>query len=344
MKKRTRIVLVTVLALFACLAGAWQSIRPQDPLFRGQPESVWLANLKYNDDEQVKEWKEFGPEGTRFLADAYDRADRPADRLYRNAYRWCGTILPNGLMRVLPSPRMDMSRGTRACIVYVLHNLDKQDNIATPAMTRALDDDEIGVKLLAISYFSDEGNPKNAIDSLNAVDRETLLEKFLHGLNASNAAVRNNSIVALRRFPAYANRVIPALNQAMQDPISRVRIVASETIAQMAPDQFNQKAIQTVIQILKDPDDQIAYRAAQLLGEMHREPSLCVPALLESVQSPNQMVATTSAQALGHFTEQAETIVPVLLKIHEDPTSSVMKRVSKSSLKQLAPSRFADLK
>lgn len=34
---------------------AWRLIPRLDPLFRGKPESDWIAHLAYHDDEQVKQ-------------------------------------------------------------------------------------------------------------------------------------------------------------------------------------------------------------------------------------------------------------------------------------------------
>src|SRR2546427_10204145 len=69
-----------------------------------------------------------------------------------------------------------------------------------------------------------------------------------------------------------------------------------------------------VIGVLKDPDDQIAYRAAELLGEMRVEPALAVPALIEALENNNTLIAATAAQALAKFKESADTFIPALEK------------------------------
>ena len=54
-----------------------------DPLFRGKPESEWIKNLKYADDEQVKEWQAYGEEGVQVLIRGLNKANCPGERAYR---------------------------------------------------------------------------------------------------------------------------------------------------------------------------------------------------------------------------------------------------------------------
>ena len=58
-----------VTPLVVLLAGlAWLLLPAPDPLFHGKPESVWIKSIVYNGDEnQTRQWREFGPEGVRVL-------------------------------------------------------------------------------------------------------------------------------------------------------------------------------------------------------------------------------------------------------------------------------------
>ena len=59
--------------------------------------------------------------------------------------------------------------------------------------------------------------------------------------------------------------------------------------------------VPVVVEILKNPDDQVAYQAAELLGEMGAQPELAVPALTEAAQSTNTLVASTAKRAVMRF-------------------------------------------
>ena len=146
MKYRKRILITELVVVVACASAAWLAIRPRDPLFRGMQESYWIEHLSYRDEEQVKQWREYGSDGVRVLVRALDGANRPTDRLYRNVYRKIGRILPGGVMRSLPAPRMDLTRSTRMNLVDLLSRLSKDAKQATPAMVRALRDEDHSVR------------------------------------------------------------------------------------------------------------------------------------------------------------------------------------------------------
>src|SRR5262245_38388446 len=57
-----------------------------DTLFRGKPESEWSKNLKYSDNEQVKEWLGYGKEGVEVLVRGLKRENHSGQRMYRKYY------------------------------------------------------------------------------------------------------------------------------------------------------------------------------------------------------------------------------------------------------------------
>ena len=95
------------------------------------------------------------------------------------------------------------------------------------------------------------------------------------------------------------------------------------------------------VQILNEPNDQVAYQAAQLLGEMGKEPDLAVPALIASVHGTNGLVASWAARSLGNFPSQANIIVPVLLKALHDTNGIISRWGPADALKAIAPAAAA---
>ena len=59
---------------------------------------------------------------------------------------------------------------------------------------------------------------------------------------------------------------------------------------------------------------QIARQAAEVLGELHAEPAVSVPALIEGLGSTNREVAIAAFRALTKFKEQADQTLPALRK------------------------------
>src|SRR5262245_20510833 len=90
--KRNRWMLALALLFTAFVAGlvflaGSSAAGSQDPLFRGEPESEWIKNLKSSDDAQVKEWRVYGEEGVQVLIRGLKSADHPRERAYRRFRR-----------------------------------------------------------------------------------------------------------------------------------------------------------------------------------------------------------------------------------------------------------------
>ena len=235
MKNRRRVVLIALLVLVGCIIAAWLTIRPRDPLFRGKPESWWIEHLVYNDVEQVKQWREFGPVGVRVLGRALDGANRPSDRIYRQVYRGTSRILPGPLIRLMPAPRMDATRVARMTVVDILSRLSKDAKLAIPAMTLALNDEDSSVRQIAINFFT-QGEDENCL--LNQMDpkaKKELLPEFIRAVQDNDWGLRNNALVALRFYPEQAQIVDPVLIAALQDPVPTVRRLAADALKRVDP-------------------------------------------------------------------------------------------------------------
>lgn len=231
MNKRKRILLAGLAFALVCGTAVWLAIRPRDPLFRGKPESYWIEHLSYRDEEQVKQWREFGPDGVRVLVRALDGANRPTDRLYRNLYRKSGRLL----MRVLPAPRMDLTRTTRMNVVDLLSRLSKDAKLATPAMARALNDEDPSVRQIAITFFTGGEDENCLLNQMEARAKRDLLPAFTRAMQDSHEGLRNNAAIALRYYPDQAEIVVPILTRALQDPAPKVRQLAAEALKRIDP-------------------------------------------------------------------------------------------------------------
>jgi len=235
MKSLKAILLIGLILLLGGGSIAWLVIRPRDRMFRGKPERYWIEHLSYRDEEQVSQWREYGPDGVRVLVKALDGANRPMDRLYRRAYRNLGRILPGRLVPLLPAPRMDLTRGTRMNVVDLLSRLSKDAKLATPAMVRALHDEAPSVRQIAITFFT-EGEDENCL--LNQMEpraKRALLPEFVRAMQDADWGVRNNAAVALRYYREQAQIVVPVLLKALQDPEARVRRVAAVALRSIDP-------------------------------------------------------------------------------------------------------------
>jgi hypothetical protein len=235
MKNHRRILLVALTLLLAAGSIVWLVVRPSDPFFRDKPRSYWIAHLAYDDEEQVRQWREFGPNGVAVLVRALDGANRPIDRFYRAAYRKLARVLPGRVVRLLPAPRMDFTRDTRVKVVRLLSRLSKDAESATPVMVRALKDEDHSVRQIAITFFTSGEDEHSLLNQMRPRAKRDLLPEFVRAMQDANWGVRNNAAIALRYYPEEAQVVVPVLVKALQDPDLRVRRLAAEALRRVDP-------------------------------------------------------------------------------------------------------------
>ena len=311
--------------------------------FRGKPEHFWVTNVSYwPGDAEIKQWQEFGPEGVGVLIRGLEGANHPRERAYRRIYRQVAPRLPGALVRVLPDPKLDATRATRMCLLSMLSRLGTNATIAEPMVARALSDEDASVRQLAITFYT-SGEDKHALlNQLDAREKARLLPHFIHALldqANGNWGLRNNAAIALRYYPEHRQTVVPALVAALNDPVPTVRLMVAEALNQIDPHTSRRVgAVSVVIPILKEPDDQVAYRAAELLGKMKNEAELAAPALIEALENTNELVACSAVWALqngGQFKPYGKTIAPALTRAAQ--RKDKVAGYAKSALKRFEP-------
>ena len=297
--KRKQAILVS--ALLLALAGTvvwsvWSSrgllSAGPEPLFQGKPESYWVTNVSYRaSDAEIKQWRDFGPEGVRVLIRGLENASPPGSGIYRKFYRRLAPHLPGILLRWLPNPKPDTTIGTRMSLIDFLSRLGSEAKIAEPTVARALRDEDASVRQLASSFFTSSEDEKALVNQLDPKEKSRLLPDFIRALQdqrSGNWGLRNNAAVALRYYPEQRQVVAPALAKALKDPAPAVRVMAAVALYQIDPEASRRAgAASVMIPIVRDRDDQLASRAAQLLGKMKNETELAVPVLVEALENTN---------------------------------------------------------
>lgn len=317
---RRRWSLVVTLAFLAGAVVLWLvagHVFPanNDRIFRGRPETVWIKELKYSDDEQVNQWRAYGEVGVQVLIRGLERANHPGERAYRKLSR----KLPGLVRGWLPSPKDDSTRSTRMCLVSLLSSLGNDAKSATPIMIQTVSSDEDdSVRQSAINFFTTSEDERCLLNQLPATEKNRLLPGLMRDLqNTQNWGLRNNAANALRWFPEQRAILAPVLVSTLQDPQVQVRLLAASALNRVDPDTAKRAgAASVVIAITKDPDDQVASRAASALRYFKTEPEPVVPVLIELLASTNTLVACEAVWVLEwsgkEFRSYVETIVPAL--------------------------------
>src|SRR5262245_39920897 len=124
---RKRHIAMLAVGVVLLVGSVWLALRPRDPLFRGKRESEWITNIAYGmtlsesqNQEQVRRWIDFGPEGLRVL----ERGLKPPPgRTYQKIYRRVSPWCPASLRRLLPSPGPNVSGGRRMLVLDLLSRM-----------------------------------------------------------------------------------------------------------------------------------------------------------------------------------------------------------------------------
>jgi hypothetical protein len=298
---------------------AWVALQPRDPIFHGRRESEWITNIVYlsedQNNQQVQRWRDFGPGGLRVLERglAANRAPK-----YLNAYDRLAKFLPNGLMRLLPTPPPKTVGGTRYQVVDLLCRMGKDAHPAWPAVTRALSDEDPMVRSRAVSFFTHPEADKAFLNQLPAKEKKKLLPLFIRAVEDGgwHWNLRNNAALALKYYPEEAPLVAPPLVKALKDSSPYVRLSAADALNAVDPVAGSKAGAVTVVaKELQNRDQNLSWQAAISLREFQLDAALAVTALIEAIDGTNSMAAANALPTLDYaFHKHADRIIPELRK------------------------------
>jgi len=325
MQRKRRIRLFALAALLAVLlaALAWFFLPERDRMFHGKPESEWVTNIVYgmqlSDDQnkaQAQRWRDFGPEGLRVL----ERGLEPSrGHRYRQFYRRYARKLPRWALNLLPDPSMDKSSGTRMCVLSLLCRMETNAWPAWRAAARALEDENDGVRQMAINFFTWHEDDSALLNHMPVRDKKTVLPLFLRALETARSwGPRNNAALALRYYRDEKAAVIPTLTNALGDTEPYVRLTAAESLNHVDAEAASRAGVVKVLEVLvTDANDQIGGRAASVLRNCRKDEHAAVAALIKALHSTNTYVSCSAVWSLESFPGHAETIIPELRKAAE---------------------------
>ncbi|MEN9678028.1 MAG: hypothetical protein RIS76_3924 [Verrucomicrobiota bacterium] len=327
--KLRRALLWLLPAFLAVGATVWLWPVPER-FFRGKPERQWIAELKLEyDPEQQSLWKSFGDDGIRMLVRAYWTSYGSSKYVWHRTYRRLSRILPDAVLRLFPSPAGIVSWGPRCTLMSHLGSLEDPNGLGLHVATLALDDLDPGARAGALIYFTHGTLHNVPLTRMDSRTKTRLLPRFLAALQDRDWIVRNNAVCALRFFPEAASVVVPALSQALLDPNPEVQLAAASILPEVATDRVTKRAaVSVIIAILASPNDQIAWQAAEALGELGVEPEIAVPALMATLGSTNALVAETAVGALERFSSWPAGSRQTLEGLLQNPDPTVRERAT----------------
>ena len=263
---------------------------------RQQLEDRWIKSIAYfGDDKQLNLWRSRGQRGVRALVQAVE------------------------------SPVYDHSTrmGAASVLIQLADEPKKADvSSAVPDIIRQLKvEKDDSVRGLELSFF------EIPIQTMSEKDKADLLPELIHSLQSNDSSVRNNALVALQYYAGQKETVVPLIVNSLQDPISGVRLMAVRALNQIDPQNPASSNLVTILAncVLGPTGDMpgTPNEAVVFLGELHRDPDVAVPVLIQSLQSNDIYVRRNSAAALARFGGQAKSAVPALTNALKDPDRNV---------------------
>lgn len=256
----------------------------KESLVEGKTEAQWIKSIKYfGDDDQTKLWRSLGPQGVRMLT------------------------------RAMKSPVYDHS--TRMCVVSLISQLGNDVKSAIPEIINQIKTEkDDGVRQIELGYF------EGPIQTMSENGKAALFPELLRAMQSQHSGVRNNALVTLQYYPP--DTVIPIMMNALQDSDAYVRLNAAKELNRLDPPTAAKADVVSVLAGCTT-NSSTDNEAVVALGDLHQEPDVAVPALIQCLQSPMSYVRENAAGALARFGEEAKSALPALTKTLGDPDSSV---------------------
>jgi hypothetical protein len=300
----------------------WAAFHTRERTFRGKPESWWFTNITYfAQDDEVKQWRSYGPDGVNVLIRALEKGNAPLDRTWANVW----PRIPWRVRQKLPAPADFGS--IRMCAASMLTRLGPDARAAVPAFLHNLQvERRDSVRQVVLGYF--EQPPP-----LTEKEMTSLFSEFVQAAESRDSGVRNNAVVALRNCTNRLDVVMPIMLRTLHDPAVGVRL----TTAKMLDELDHQVALKAgIVQITADclanpnpmPDVWVPNEAVFFLGRLHSNPEISVPPLIASLSHKDSYVRGNAAWSLGRFGSGAKAAVPALQKALEDSDAYVRKQAT----------------
>ena len=272
-------------------------------MFRGKLESEWINELKYRDEEQAKEWREFGEEGIDVLLRGLEASDRPGERAYRKLCR----KVPMFVRVRIPNPKQDETSSARHRIVDRLSDVGEESPKVAPVMIRVvLHDENESIRQSAIAYFITTDGDDTLGNRLPPDQKKALLRGLIRAVENKDSGA-HNAVILLRYYGEQADEVAPVLVKALKSQEPPVRGYAAEALNRIAPQAAKEAgATEVLIEVANHPDDQIAFRAVSALQGATNRLDLAVPALVSLLENTNTLVASHAVRALERAPREFE--------------------------------------
>jgi RNA polymerase sigma factor (sigma-70 family) len=315
-KAKTVIVASVVILLAAGTTTVVVKINNDRPLVvEGKTEQEWIDGIVYRGgDDQTQLWHSLGPKGIQMLVHALktpvDEQDEKKASRSRQIRMNAGSLLGD-LASLDPKSVLAVKS-----VVPDLINLMESRKNERDQRVRGME--------LNVFYVP--------IQSMDDKEKAKVVPMLLDAMQSAEAEVRNNALAALQYCSNQKETVVPVVIKALQDPEPIVRTVAVMALNKLDPENpAHSQDVAVLVGCLNAPPDRFVSAAEEtvmMLGQLHREPDLAVPALIKCLESNDEYLRANSAAVLGKFGNQAKPATAALTKALEDSNANVRRQAA----------------
>lgn len=137
---------------------------------------------------------------------------------------------------------------------------------------------------------------------------------------------------------------VAALKQALQDKNSTTRKYAAYALANMAGwdklTKDRESVTRLLLELVRDDDPDVVFKAMQAIGSIHAAPDLAVPALVLLLKHKDQSIVDQAADSLGEYGAEAKWAIPDLIASLGDGSAGDPWRAA-SAIRQIGIDRAA---
>jgi HEAT repeat protein len=223
--------------------------------------------------------------------------------------------------------KVETTRG--ACIAAMAH-AGAAGKSSLPALKKALKDESVYVRLVAVGAVAAIGL---------AVEDPDVLEAVVPLVSDPHGQVRRFALVAIEELGALARPALPKVTAALQDPEQDVREAAAramKAIGEVSVTGAGSGSASALATALKDPQWSVRQNAAETLGSLGVAAKDQRPALLAALKDPEVYVRQAVLAALPLVDPEHPDLVKDLASALSAPEHDVRK-IAVVELEKLGP-------
>ncbi len=201
----------------------------------------------------------------------------------------------------------DESEDVRWRVARALGAIGPAAEAAVPALTKALDDESAKVRAYSAYALGQIGKPASAAGP-----------KLISMVTDEDPLVRRAALRALRIIRLPSEQAIPLMAQVLQDADPRVVVHALNSMAELG-----EEGVPVLTLALDHP--QAKYWACLVLAEIGPAAKSAAPKLVELLKDPEEEVRMQAAIALGEIGPEAAPVAaePLIVALQEDKAGGV---------------------